>query len=89
MLPAADEEFDGQAEQVAGPKPCLYWLIVQMEHVSPFDPVYPALHSQAVFVMLAAREELFDGQAEQIAGPESALYWLILHSEHVPPFSPV
>jgi len=62
MLPAGDEEFDGQSEQVAGPNPALYWLIIHCEHVPPFAPVYPELHSQAVFVMLPAGEEEFDGQ---------------------------
>ena len=78
-LPAADEEFDGQAEQVAGPKPALYWLILHCEHEPPFSPVCPGLHSQAVFVMLPAGDEEFDGQSEQISGPKPALYWLILH----------
>jgi len=52
---------------------------MQIEHVSPFAPVYPALHSHAVFVMLPAGDEEFDGQSEQIPGPKTALYWLILH----------
>ena len=57
--------------------------------MSPFDPVYPALHSHEVWVMLPAGETEFDGQAEQFAGPTPALYWLILHCEHAPPFVPV
>jgi len=88
MLPAGDEEFDGQSEQTRGPEPSLYWLMMQIEHVSPFAPVYPALHSQTVFVMLPAGDEELDGQSEQIPGPKPALYWFLLHGEHMPPFSP-
>jgi len=44
MLPAAAVEFDGQSEQVAGPKPTLYWLILHSEHAPPFFPANPALH---------------------------------------------
>jgi len=89
MLPAREDEFDGQSEQVAGPKPALYWLILHCEHAVPFSPVYPALHKQAVFVMLPAGEKEFEGQAEQLTCPNPILYWLILHCEHAVPFSPV
>jgi len=89
MLPAGDEEFDGQSEQTPGPEPGLYWLMMQIEHVSPFAPVYPKLHSQAVFVMLPAGDEEFDGQSEQIPGPKPALYWFLLHGEHMPLLSTV
>jgi len=89
MLPAGETEFDGQSEQSAGPNSSLYWLILHCEHINPFCPVYPALHSQAVFVVLPAEEVEFDGQAEQEAGPKPDLYWFIIHSEHVPPLSPV
>jgi len=73
MLPAGEEEFDGQSEQVAGPKPALYWLILHCEHAVPSSPVYPALHSQAVFVVLPAGEKELKAQAEQFACPRPAL----------------
>jgi len=79
MLPAGDEECDGQSEQTPGPEPALYWLMMQIEHVSPFAPVYPALHSHAVFVMLPAGEDEFEIQFKQVPGPEPSLYWLTLH----------
>jgi len=89
MLPAREEEFDGQSEQIAGPKPALYWFLLHCEHVEPFCPVYPALHKHDNFVMLPAGEEECDGQSEQVAGPKPALYILILHCEHAVPFCPV
>ena len=63
MLPAGEEEFDGQSEQLTGPKTALYWLRRHWEHVLPFAPVYPELHAHAVFVMLPAGEDEFDGQS--------------------------
>ena len=79
MLPDGEEEFDGQSKQVAGPKSALYWFILHCEHWAPFAPLYPGLHSQAVFVKLPAGEEEFDEQFKQVPGPKPALYWLILH----------
>ena len=73
MLPGRETEFDRQSEQLEGPKPALYWLILHGEHMLPFAPVYPALHSHAVFVILPATEEEFDGQSEQ-EGPKPVLY---------------
>jgi len=54
MLPAGEKVFSGQSVQAAGPSSALYWLILHCEHGPPFSPVYPALHSQAVIVMLPA-----------------------------------
>ena len=79
MLPAREEESDGQSEQLPGPKPALYWFILHCEHMPPFSPLYPALHSHAVFVMLPAGEEEFDIQFKQVPGPKPSLYSLILH----------
>jgi len=84
MLPAGEEEFDKQSEQIAGPNPALYWFIMQTEHVSPFAPVYPALHSQEVFIMLATGDEESDGQSEQVAGPRMGLYWPDTQEEQTP-----
>jgi len=89
MLPVAAAEFDGQSEQVPGPKTALYWLILHCEHGPPLAPVYPALHRQAVSVVLPAAETEFDGQPEQVAGPNPSLYLLIPHCEHRPPLAPV
>jgi len=56
MLPAVVVEFDGQSEQVAEPNPTLYVPLPHCKHCPPFTPVYPALHSHEVFVMLPAAE---------------------------------
>jgi len=76
-------------EHATGPKPALYWLLPHCEHAAPFAPVYPALHSQAVLVVLTAAETEFEGQSEQSAGPKPTLYWLLPHCEHAAPFAPV
>jgi len=89
MLPGGETEFDGQSEQVAGPKPALYWLILHCEHAAPFAPAYPALHSQEVSEMLPAGEVELIVQFEQSAGPKPDLYVSALHCEHVPPSVPV
>ena len=89
MLPASEAEFDAQSEQAAGPKPALYWSTPHCEHVLPLAPVYPALHSQAVLVVLRAGEAESAGQAEQAAGPAPALYSSTLHCEQAPPLGPV
>jgi len=72
MLPGGDREFDSQSEQIAEPNPALYWLILHCEHKFPFPPVYPALHSHAVLMMLAGREIEEEGQFVQV-GPNPAL----------------
>jgi len=74
ILPAAETEFDGQSEQLAGPEPALYWLVLHCEHGYPFAPVYPALHRQAVYVVLPAGDAEFDRQFEQVPGPKPYLY---------------
>jgi len=73
MLPAGDNEFEGQSEQV-GPNPGLYLFILHGEHEVPFFPAYPALHSQEVFVILPAGETEFDGQSVHSADPRLPLY---------------
>jgi len=57
--------------------------------VSPSGPVYPALHSHAVFVVLPAGEVDAGVQLEQVPGPNSVLYVPEPHFEHVLPLSPV
>jgi len=89
MLPAADTEFDGQLEQLPGPKPSLYWLMMHCEHAPPFAPVYPALHLHEVSVVLPAGDTEFDGQFEQLTGPKPSLYWLLMHRVHESPLFPV
>ena len=89
MLPSGEYESAKQSTQAPGPDPALYVPPVHCEHVPPFPPVYPALHSQAVFVILPAGEAEFDRQSEQVAGPNPSLYWLILHCKHVLPFDPM
>jgi len=71
-LPAQEEEYDGQSEQIPGPKPALYWFVLQFVHEPPFSPVYPALHSQAVFAILPGAENELDIQPTQL-GPSPAL----------------
>jgi len=51
--------------------------------------MYPALHWQAVLVVLPAGETESAGQAEQAAGPAPALYSSTSHCEQAPPFAPV
>jgi len=43
------------------------------EHVPPYFPPYPTLHSHVVCVILPAAELEFDGQSEQSAGPMLSL----------------
>jgi len=58
-------------------------------HASAFAPVYPALHSHALLVILPAREAALASQSEQIPGPKPSLNWFALHCEHATPFAPV
>jgi len=51
MLPAAEIEFVGQAEQVADPAFVLYCPAAHAEQVeTPLSPVYPALHMQILAI---------------------------------------
>jgi len=81
MLPAGEDDFDGQSEQVAGPKPVLYWLILHCEHAVPLSPVNPALHLQALIDMLAIGDVESGGHCEQkvtddaCTTPPTLTYW--------------
>jgi hypothetical protein len=89
MLPATEVELDGQAMQLADPNPALYVPAKHSEHVSPFCPVYPALHLHAVCMLLVATDIELDGHDAQSEGPDPTLYVPAKHSEHVLPFAPV
>ena len=44
VLPSGDCEAKSQFEHAAGPATSLYVFAPHAVHVSPFGPVYPALH---------------------------------------------
>jgi len=62
----------GQTTQAALPRFVLYVPIRHCEQNSPLFPVHPALHWQAVCVILPTREIEFVGQAKQVV-PSCAL----------------
>jgi len=88
MLPAGDTEEEGQPAQV-DPNPGLYVPFPHNVHALPLTPAYPALHSQAVFVMLPAGEvDCTASHAMHSSGPRLGLYLPATHSVQSP-FGPV
>ena len=55
-----------QSMHVADPASVLYFPAMHSEQVSPLGPEEPALHVQAVKVVLPARASEFDGHVKQV-----------------------
>jgi hypothetical protein len=60
MLPAGEFASAGQDVQEAEPEAALYLAASHAEHVPPFGPVYPALHTQLLEEVLPEGEYEFD-----------------------------
>ncbi len=92
VAPTAPEYFpDVQSSHAycnPGPATFLYFPATHSMHVAPFCPLKPALHIQAVFVVLPLAEVEEVGQSEHGALPVALLYFPATHAEHVPPFGP-
>jgi len=79
----------GHASQLADPVPVLYVPAPHFEHGPLSAPVYPALHSHVVGVILPGIKIESAGHDAQIPGPRPDLYMPVSHCEHGPPFCPV
>jgi len=91
VLCTGESDSDGQLLHAADPRMSnvLNLPTPHSVHVSPSGPVQPALHSQAVAMVLCTGELELDGQVSQAAAPGSDLYVPTLHTVQDSPSGPV